>query len=182
MTEPVLDDAQPAVTVPAVAFDGRTADMVYIQAFTGAGQPGVQLVGLPADAVRPTHNRLYAAVVNSGLFWPASAPVLLRVPNRPPVGDSGPGCRVRRRPAGRHRPACPPMDWPTWPCVGGLGLDGQLRMVSGLPQRATAISHAGLPASVVPTGDLAAAVRILGNAARAAGAPRPYPTTFQKGH
>lgn len=167
MTQPTTTDGVATVTVPAAVYTATTAYMVRVQAFTDASQPGVNLLGLPGDSAAETRDRLRAAVINSGLFWPTQ-PIVLRVfPHDVPVADSGldAAFAIALLAASGQVPIA---GLTHLAVLGELGLDGALRTAPGIHQRATAIAAAGLPATVA-LGDLNTAVRILGDTVRAAG-------------
>ncbi len=171
MTQPIVSGGGPAATVPAAAYTGTTAHLVRIQAFTGTDRPGVTLDGLPTDSTRTTLERLRAALVNSGLSWPAQ-PITLRVfPYPLPAGDSGLDVALALALlAATAQLAAEPLA--QLAVVGELGLDGRLQTVPAMPERAAGIAGAGFPAAVVAAGDLSTAVRVLGERVRAAGTLR----------
>ena len=157
----------PAATVAAAAHTAVTTYLVRVQAFPDATGGGISIEGLPAQAAGHTRDRLVAAIVNSGLPRP-TRPVRLRVFPQPlPVGDSGldAAFALALLAADGQLPADPQAHLAV---VGELGLNGTLRTVRGLPERATAIAGGGFPTVVVPAGDLTTAVRTLGDTARGA--------------
>ena len=157
---------RPAVTVPAAAHTGGTAHMVRIEAFTPAtGRPGVSLVGLPADSAATTRDQLRAAIVNSGLSWPTQPVVLRMFPE--PLTSADSGLDAAFAVALLAATGQVPVHAVTAVVlVGELGLDGALRPVRAVAERAAAIAAAGFPTAVVADADLRTAAPNLGEAAR----------------
>jgi magnesium chelatase family protein len=157
-----IDGATPTVSVATATHTRVTTHLVRIQASTDAGRPGVSIEGLPADQAHTTLDRLRAAVVNSGLPWPTQ-PVALRVfPHPLSTGDAGLDLAFALGLlAATGRVPVEPLA--TLAVVGELGLDGRLRTVPTVAARAAAIAGAGFPHTIVAAGDLAAAVRVLGD-------------------
>jgi magnesium chelatase family protein len=165
VTEPT--GVTPAATIAAAAYTDTTSYLVRVQAFLDAATTGISIDGLPAEAAGHTRDRLFAAIANSGLPHPTQ-PIRLRVfPHPLPVGDSGldVAFALALLAADAQLPAGP---LARLAVVGELGLDGALRTVRGLPDRATAIARGGFPTVVVAAGDLTHAVRTLGETVRGA--------------
>ncbi len=163
MSAPIGGDT-PTVSVATATHTRVAAHLVRIQAYPYAGRPGVSIDGIPAE--NTTLDRLHAAVINSGLSWPAQ-PITLRVfPHPLSTGDSGLDLAFALAilAATAQVPVEP---LATLAAVGELGLDGRLRNVPRVAERAAAIAGAGFGHTVVAVGDLNTAVRTLGERVRA---------------
>jgi magnesium chelatase family protein len=157
----------PTVSVATATHTRVAAHLVRIQAYPYAGRPGVSIDGIPAENTRTTLDRLHAAVINSGLSWPAQ-PITLRVfPHPLSTGDSGLDLAFAL--AILAVTAQVPVEpLATLAAVGELGLDGRLRNVPRVAERAAAIVGAGFGHTVVAVGDLNTAARTLGERVRGA--------------
>jgi magnesium chelatase family protein len=145
------------MTARGVVLSDLDGQLVEVTAHlgTGSGDQGL----LDQLDIAETLDRARAALVNSGLAWPAE-PVRLRV--EPAVhlsallgGDLAVACAVLS--AGGHLPA----HWLAHTAlVGELGLDGQVRPVRGVLAAVRAAYRAGLRRIVVPQSQLAEAMLV----------------------
>ena len=140
---------------------GVGGQMVEVEADVGRGLPGVSIVGLPDSAVLQARERIRAAVINSGLSWPAGKVVLSLSPAGLPKRGSGfdLALAVGTLTASAELPAsC----FDGTLLVGELALDGRVRAVRGVLPAVLAARDAGLPRAIVPTANLAEARLVRG--------------------
>jgi magnesium chelatase family protein len=132
---------------------GLDAPLVQIEAHLGSGLPGFSIVGLPAQVVRESRERVRSAILNAGFEFP---PGRITV-NLAPVELAKEGGRYDLPVALalllasgqlRLRPDLKPE------CYGELGLGGELRPVRGLLLAAAHAARAGHDL-IVPAADLA---------------------------
>ena len=137
MSEPRAPAPAGTVTVATVACTPHSTHMIRIQAAWNptSTHPSVSLAGLPDDAASATRDRLRAAILTSGLRWPTTPPVTVRVlPHDLPAADPGLDLAFAlalltlggQIPSGVLAEAV---------CLGVLGPDGSIRPVEQLPLR-----------------------------------------------
>lgn len=109
---------------------GLDAPQVQVEAQVGPGLPNFHIVGLPAPVVRESRERVRAAIISSGFDYPSGRITL----NLAPVELSKQGGRfdlpialALLRASGQLPPPLDPCE-----CYGELGLNGELKPVSGL--------------------------------------------------
>lgn len=138
---------------------GLDAPLVDVEVHVGAGLPGFGIVGLPAPVVRESRERVRAAIFNSGYEFP---PGRITV-NLAPVELSKEGGRfdlpiaIGLLAASGQLPADPARLAET-ECFGELGLQGELKTVSGIFLAALHAGRAG-HALLVPASNRYEALR-----------------------
>src|SRR5699024_1743719 len=137
----------------AVALSGVGGQLVEIEADVGRGLPGVSIVGMPDAAVLQSRDRMRAAVVNSGLTWPAGKVVLSLSPASLPKHGAGFDLplAVGTLTASGELPGAL---FDGVLLVGELALDGRVRPVRGVLPAVLAARDAGLDHAIVPTDNL----------------------------
>ncbi len=118
-------------TVRSCTLSGVSALPVSVEVHTSGGLPGMSLVGLPQSAVRESKDRVRAAIENIGYKWPQQKIIVNLAPAELPKhgGRFDFPIALAILLATRQLPAG---------CVdnlvvlGELGLDGELRSVSGV--------------------------------------------------
>lgn len=135
--------------------------MVEVEADVGRGLPGVSIVGLPDQAVIQARDRIRAAVINSGLTWPAGKVVLSLSPAAVPKRGSGFDLPLAAGAltASGGLPAAP---FDSTLLVGELALDGRVREVRGVLPAVLAAREAGLRRAIVPEENLVEARLVRG--------------------
>ncbi|HEY7628426.1 MAG TPA: YifB family Mg chelatase-like AAA ATPase [Ilumatobacteraceae bacterium] len=105
---------------------------VTVEVHVSTGLPGFQIVGLPDDACRESRDRVRAAVLSSGLPWPASSRVTVNLaPSNQRKGGSGLDLAIAVGLLAAHE-QIPAEALDGFGFVGELGLDGSLRAVPGV--------------------------------------------------
>ena len=140
----------------AVTLTGIGGQLVEVEADVGRGLPGVSIVGLPDSAVLQARDRIRAAVVNTGLSWPAGKVVLSLSPAALPKRGSGfdlPLAVGTLTASGE----LPGSGFEGTLLVGELALDGRVRPVRGVLPAVMAARDAGLTRAIVPADNLAEA-------------------------
>lgn len=141
-----------------IGSDGYLAE-VCAQARNGC--PAFRILGQPDSATRETRDRIRAAVINSGLPWPArDITISLRPPSLTTYGtglDLPIAIAVLTAagviPAGVSR---------TCVFAGELNLDGSLRPILGVLPALLAAARAGCTRAVIPSQNAAEAVMVAG--------------------
>jgi magnesium chelatase family protein len=150
-----------AARVRAVAVIGITGYLVEVRADIGRGPASFTVLGLPGAGTRETRDRVRAAVLNTGLPWPAGAVTVSLFPDSLPKYGSGFDLPIAI--AVLTAAGVVPAD-AGGGCVltGELGLDGSLRPVRGVLPALTAAADAGCTRAVVPAGNAAEAMMVPG--------------------
>ncbi len=151
--------------IPTAVVDGIDGLPITIEVInTGTGTPRFTVVGLPDATIRESRDRVRAALLSSGLSWPATLPLTV---NLAPSD-------VRKHGAGLDLPlalgvlvASRQLDAAQvagFAAVGELGLDGTIRPVPGLISLAEAMRGDDLLVPIEGAGDAAivAAGRVRG--------------------
>ncbi len=135
-------------SVHTLGISGVKGNPVVAECYVSNGLPGFDIVGLPDAAVKEARERVRAAAKNSGLSFPVSritvnlAPANLKKAGThydlPILLSILAACGSVRRPKS------------TSAFVGELGLDGQVRAVSGVLPMALAAKKAGVKTLFVP--------------------------------
>ena len=130
---------------------GVDGDLVAVEVDLRRGIPGVDIVGLPDDAVRESRERVRVAIRNSGFQFPRDRVLI----NLSPAG-------VRKVGAAYDLPLAlavlvasgqvPPPDAPVLAC-GELNLAGAVHPVSGILTAVSAGAKAGHAWFLVPAGN-----------------------------
>jgi len=145
---------------------------VTVEVHVATGLPSFLIVGLPDEACRESRDRVRAAVLSSGLTWPACRVTVNLAPSNQRKGGSGLdlAIAVGVLAASEQIPAG---------CVDGLGLlgelglDGSLRAVSGVAPMVAALRLDGdALAPVVPLHSFREAQGVAGDDVRVAGTLR----------
>ncbi|MEM9654908.1 MAG: YifB family Mg chelatase-like AAA ATPase [Actinomycetota bacterium] len=144
-------------TVASSVVQGVDGHPVSVEVHVSNGLPGYTLVGLPDASCRESRDRVRAAILSSGLRWPARRVTI----NLAPTG-------LRKHGASLDLPIAlgilaasdqiPAEALRRFGAIGELGLDGSVRSVSALVSLADAVAA---PEVFVPVaaGDQAAVVR-----------------------
>lgn len=145
----------------AVTLSGIGGQLVEVEADVGRGLPGVSIVGMPDKAVLQSRDRMRAAVINTGLTWPAGKVVLSLSP-----------ADLHKRGSGFDLPLAvgaliasgelPSGCFEGTLLVGELALDGRVKPVRGVLPAVLAARDAGLRRAVVPAANLAEARLVSG--------------------
>lgn len=144
----------------AVTLSGIGGQLVEVEADVGRGLPGVSIVGMGDGAVMQSRERIRAAVINSGLTWPAGKVVLSLSPAALPKKGSGfdlPLAIGTLTASGE----LPTAGFEGTLMMGELALDGRVRSVRGVLPAVLSARDAGLTRAIVPAANLAEA-RLVG--------------------
>lgn len=139
---------------------------VTVEVHVATGLPSFQIVGLPDEACRESRDRVRAAVLSSGLSWPASRVTVNLAPSNQRKGGSGLDVAIAMgvlAASGQVRPDS--LDGMGF--LGELGLDGSMRGVSGVAPMVAAMGRDVRP--VVPASSFREAQGVAGDAVRVAG-------------
>ena len=149
-------------SVKTLGISGIQGNCVAAECFISNGLPGFDIVGLPDAAVKEARERVRAAAKSSGLTFPVSRITVNLAPaNLKKAGSHYDlpillsilcACGTIRRPKS------------TSAFIGELGLDGQLRPVSGVLPMALAARKEGIQALFVPAENAAEATLARGPA------------------
>ncbi len=149
-------------SVQTLGINGIKGSPVVAECYVSNGLPGFDIVGLPDAAVKEARERVRAAAKNSGLTFPVSritvnlAPANLKKAGThydlPILLSILAACGSVRRPRS------------TSAFLGELGLDGQLRPITGVLPMALAAKKAGIQALFVPAENAAEATLARGPA------------------
>ncbi len=130
-------------TIQSAVVVGVTGHSVSVEVHVSNGLPGYTLVGLPDASCRESRDRVRAAILSSGLKWPAKRVTINLAPTE-----------LRKHGASLDLPIAlailaaseqiPPDSLRHVGAVGELGLDGSVRAVPGLVCLADAISSTEL--------------------------------------
>lgn len=145
----------------AITLSGIGGQLVEVEADVGRGLPGVSIVGMGDGAVMQSRERIRAAVVNSGLTWPAGKVVLSLSPAALPKRGSGFDLplAIGTLTASGELPAA---GFEGTLLMGELALDGRVRDVRGVLPAVLAARDAGLTRAIVPAANLAEAKLVSG--------------------
>ncbi|HWG93710.1 MAG TPA: magnesium chelatase domain-containing protein, partial [Mycobacteriales bacterium] len=145
----------------SVALVGLHGSVVEVEADLAQGLPGLTMVGLPDASVAEARDRVRAAVVNSGLPWPARRITVglspASLPKRGSAFDLAIAAAVLAADA-----EVPASSLAGTALLGELGLDGAVRPVRGVLPAVLAARDAGLERVVVPASELAEAALVDG--------------------
>lgn len=136
--------------VPSATLVGTTGRPVAVEVHVGQGFPGLTVVGLPDTAVREARDRVRAAVLSSGLPWPAGERMTVNLaPSAIPKAGAGldlpMAIGVLVASGVLSAAAAEGVAF-----VGELGLDGSVRHVPGMLALADALPRSRI---VVPAAD-----------------------------
>ena len=144
-------------TVPSATLLGVEGHRVTIEVHVSKGLPGLTIVGLPDASCREARDRVRAALLSSGLPWPARRVTVNLAPGG--LRKGGPGfdlpMAVGLLVASEQLPAAAAEGFGF---VGELGLDGSVRRVSGVVPLVAALDTP----TVVVAPDCAAEAAVVG--------------------
>ena len=117
--------------IPSATLHGVGGRSVSVEVHVSSGLPGFTVVGLPDAAVRESRDRVRAALLSSGLSWPARRVTVNLAPSG--LRKTGAGLDLAIAvgllvATGTLAPGCVEDTG----FVGELGLDGSLRTVPGV--------------------------------------------------
>ncbi len=149
-------------SVQTLGISGIQGSSVVAECYVSNGLPGFDIVGLPDAAVKEARERVRAAAKNSGLSFPVSRITVNLAP-------------ANLKKAGTHYDlpillsilaACGSVRKPrsTSAFLGELGLDGQVRSISGVLPMALAAKKVGIQTLFVPAENAAEATLARGPA------------------
>jgi magnesium chelatase family protein len=143
-----------------VALTGVDGDVVEIEADVAeSGIPGLHFTGLADKTVVESHDRIRAALVNSGVAWPAKRITLALLPaDVRKVGSRFDLAMAMALLAAAKQIPGDGLDGVVW--IAELGLDGRLRPVRGVLPAITAARRAGWRRVVVAPGNAAEAALV----------------------
>lgn len=155
--------------VRAATLFGVEGCPVTVEVHVGTGLPSFQIVGLPDEACRESRDRVRAAVLSSGLSWPASRVTVNLAPSSQRKGGSGLDLAIAvGLLAASEQVRADTIEGLGF--LGELGLDGSLRGVSGVAPMVAALGGDVRP--VVPSASFREAQGVAGDAVRVAGTLR----------
>ncbi|MBI3689075.1 MAG: YifB family Mg chelatase-like AAA ATPase [Actinobacteria bacterium] len=151
-------------SVTVLGVDGHLVDL---EADLSAGLPGFSLVGLPDEALSESRDRVRAAMLNSGLAWPARRITVGLLPASLRKHGShfdlalalAIGGAAGQVPVGALDDVV---------VLGELGLDGRVRPVRGVLPAVVAAARAGVRRVLVPRANAAEAALVSGVEVRGA--------------
>lgn len=147
-------------TVRSCTLSGVNALPVIVEVHTSGGLPGMSLVGLPQSAVRESKDRVRAAIENTGFNWPQQRLIINLAPADLPK-DGGRFDLPIALGVLLATKQLPDDSVNELVVLGELGLDGELRPVSGILPTSHAYSKSRL-ALYVPVLNAAEALRSVG--------------------
>jgi magnesium chelatase family protein len=152
----------------SVALSGVTGRLIEVEADLSSGLPGLTFTGLADVSVTEARDRVRAAVLNSGLSWPAQRITVALLPadvrKNGSIFDLALALAVLGAADAVRASAVAAAAW-----LGELGLDGRLRPVRGVLPAVLAARDAGVVTVVVPRANAGEAALVAGIEVRAAG-------------
>lgn len=154
----------------SVALQGISGIPISIEADSGPGLPGMNVVGLGDTAVSEARDRIRSAARNSGLEWPKTKIVVSLSPASLPKNGSGYDLALviavlasnasrsangSRGSKPRDRDIKARLDSTVF--IGELGLNGDVRSVAGVLPAVIAARDQGMTAAIVPVANAAEA-------------------------
>ncbi len=140
----------PLSNINSAGIFGINGYVVEVETDMANGMPGVEIVGLPDNAVKESKERVKAAIKNSGFEYPQKRIVINLAP-----------ANVKKEGVYLDLPiACAILvssgqivneDIANYMIVGELALDGSIRRASGVLSMAVAARDAGIKNVIVPT-------------------------------
>lgn len=127
-------------SVTAATLLGVTGHPVRVEVHVGNGLPGLSIVGLPDTACREARDRVRAAVLSSGLPWPAQRVTVNLAPSALPKLGTGLDLAVAIGVLVATEEV-PVAAIEGWGFVGELGLDGSVRSVRGTVALVAGLRH-----------------------------------------
>ena len=139
----------PYARTHSVSLNGLDGHAVTVETHIGKGTKAFVLTGMPDASLRQSRTRIESAFDNSQLEWPDAHAVVNLLPASIP--KSGAGCDLAIAIGLLAATAqVPADDAHEYVFLGELGLNGQLRPVSGILAALLAIRRAGVECAVVP--------------------------------
>ncbi|SRR6266536_553749 len=151
----------PFAHVHSITLTGVQGHLVEVEADITNGPPGLLLVGLPDAVVRETTDRVRAAILNSGETWPQRKITVTLSPVSLPKRGTGSDLAIAAAILAASG-AVPPDALAGLVLLGELGLDGQVRPVTGILPAVTAAAACGFTAVAVPQAGAAEAALVPG--------------------
>ncbi len=139
-------------SVSSATLLGVEGRLVTVEVHVSRGVPSYHVVGLPDTAIRESRERVRAALLSSGLEWPASritvnlAPAALRKTGAGFELAVALGLLIARR-------ELPDAVLDGVAVIGELGLDGSVRAVPGILALVDAAARGGAESVIVPSVD-----------------------------
>ena len=151
--------------IPSATLHGVGGRSVSVEVHVSSGLPGFTVVGLPDAAVRESRDRVRAALLSSGLSWPARRVTVNLAPSG--LRKTGAGLDLAIAvgllvATGTLAPGCVEDTG----FVGELGLDGSLRTVPGVVSLVAVMTGRQV---VVPVAAAGEAALVAGDRVRTAG-------------
>ncbi|GAB3208192.1 YifB family Mg chelatase-like AAA ATPase [Marinactinospora thermotolerans] len=140
----------------SIALLGIEGHEVEVEAHLGGGPAGLTLVGLPDTALREARDRIRAAILNSGEYWPDDHITVSLSPASLPKRGSAFDLAIATAVLGANG-AIPSDALHDTVLLGELGLDGRARPVPGVLPSILAAAHAGHTRFTVARGNAAEA-------------------------
>lgn len=165
-------------SVPSAVLFGAQGHPVAVEVHVAKGLPGFHVVGLPDESIREARDRVRAAVMSSGAFWPDVKVTVNLAPSQRRKSGSGLDLAIAIGVLAASGQI--PIDAiSSMGFVGELGLDGSVRAVPGVApmagvidvdQLVVAAENAGeagvaAPGRVRPCGHLAELIDVLAESA-----------------
>lgn len=151
----------PPARTRTVALTGVRGHLVEIEADVTNGAAGMTLAGLPETGTREMHDRVRAAVINSGLAWPQRTITVTASPASLPKRGSAFDTAIAVAVLAADE-TVPPTALADVVFLAELGLDGALRPVPGVLPAVTAAAAAGFGTVVVAAENAAEAAIVPG--------------------
>lgn len=129
---------------------GVQAHVVEVEAHLSSGLPGLSIVGLPDTAMNEARDRVRAAVVNSGLRWPAHRITVGLSPAWLPKRGSGLDVAIALAILAADG-QLDPARVAAMMALGELSLDGRVRSVAGSVAAALALVNSGVAEELIVT-------------------------------
>jgi magnesium chelatase family protein len=145
----------------SAALTGITGHILTADADISNGLPGIILAGLPDTVLREARDRVRAAILNSGQPWPGRRITVSLSPATLPKHGSGTDLAIAIAVLAADG-SVPPKATAGVMFLAELGLDGQLRPVSGTVPAVIAAAAAGLTTIVVADANAAEAAVVPG--------------------
>jgi len=166
---PSLEEVRVLAAIRSATLFGVEGRPVTVEVHVATGLPSFQIVGLPDEACRESRDRVRAAVLSSGLVWPASRVTVNLAPSSQRKGGSGLDLAIAMGLLAASQQVHPDsVDGLGF--LGEVGLDGSLRGVAGVAPMVAALGSGVRP--VVPSASAREAQGVAGDAVRVAGTLR----------
>ncbi len=152
-------------SVVAAGVSGGMGYQVTVEVHIGQGLPTFTILGRPDDICRESRDRIRAALVNSGFYWPAQRITMNLYPaDQRKVGSALDVAMALALLVGDGQIPASLVEGVAF--VGELALDGRIRSVSGVAPMMLALRNQG--AVVIPGENVAEALLAVGSQVRVA--------------